>query len=61
MKPFSAKVLIIGINPYVYLPEAVLSAIFKQAQRNKGPIPVRGTLNGKSFQQTLVKYQQLTG
>jgi hypothetical protein len=34
MKPFSAKVLIVGINPYVYLPEPVLSAIFKQAQRN---------------------------
>jgi len=57
MKSFSAKILIIGINPYVYLPAPVLEAIFKQAQKNKGPIPVRGTLNGKSFQQTLVKYQ----
>jgi hypothetical protein len=57
MKSFSAKILILGINPYVYLPESVLAAIFKQAQKNKGPIPVRGTLNGKNFQQTLVKYQ----
>src|SRR5437660_7579255 len=57
MKSFSAKVLIIGINPYVYLPAPVLEVIFKQVQKNKGPIPVRGTLNGKSFQQTLVKYQ----
>ena len=57
MKSFSAKILVIGINPYVSLPEPVLDAIFKQAKKNKGPIPVRGTLNGKSFQQTLVKYQ----
>ncbi len=57
MKSFSAKILIIGINPYVYLPEPVLAAIFKLAQKNRGPIAVRGALNGKSFQQTLVRYQ----
>ena len=38
-------------------PENVLSAVFKQAERSKGPIPVRGTLNGAKFIQTLVKYQ----
>ncbi len=43
-------------NPYVLLPAEVLEAIFEQAGRHKGPIPVRGTLNGKPFQQTLVKY-----
>jgi hypothetical protein len=57
MKSFSAKVRIIGVNPYVYLPQPVLDAIFKQAQKNRGPIPVRGTINGKRFQQTLMKYQ----
>jgi len=57
MESFTAKVLIIGINPYVGIPEGVLSALFEQAGRSKGPIPVRGTLNGTRFVQTLVKYQ----
>ena len=57
MERFTAKILKIGINPYVGLPEDVLNTLFKQADKNKGPIPVRGTLNGKSFVQTLVKYQ----
>ena len=57
MKSFSARILKIGINPYVGLPEDVLNALFKQADRTKGPIQVRGTVNGKRFKQTLVKYQ----
>jgi len=57
MKSFSAKILIIGINPYVYLPTTVLKALFEQAGRDKGPIPVKGELNGKGFQQSIVKYQ----
>ena len=57
MKSFSSRILIIGINPYVSVPEDVLDDLFEQAGKNKGPIPVRGTLNGKSFVQTLVKYQ----
>ncbi len=56
MKSFSAKIFIIGINPYVLLPEAVLQSLFKQAGKDKGAIPVRGTLNGNAFTQTLVKY-----
>ena len=57
MESFTAKILKIGINPYVGLPEDVLNTLFKQADKNKGPIPVRGTLDGKRFRQTLVKYQ----
>jgi len=57
MESFTAKILKIGINPYVGLPEDVLKTLFKQADKNKGPIRVRGTLNGKRFEQTLVKYQ----
>jgi len=57
MKSFSAKISIIGINPYVGAPETVLGSLFTQAGKTKGPIPVRGTLNGKRFVQTLVKYQ----
>ena len=56
MKSFSAKIFKIGINPYVLLPGTVLSSIFKQAGKDKGAIPVRGTLNGHAFMQTLVKY-----
>lgn len=57
MKSFSAKIYKIGINPYVGMPEVVLNRLFEQAGKTKGPIPVRGTINGKRFIQTLVKYQ----
>src|SRR5258705_237771 len=53
---FLAKIYKIGINPYVLIPAPVLNEICKQANKNKGPIPVRGELNGHSFIQTLVKY-----
>jgi hypothetical protein len=56
MKSFSAKIFIIGINPYVLLPENVLQSLFKQAGKDTGAVPVRGTLNGNPFTQTLVKY-----
>jgi hypothetical protein len=55
-KPFKAEIFIIGINPYVLIPSARLNQVFMQAGKNKGPIPVRGKLNGKPFIQTLVKY-----
>jgi uncharacterized protein YdeI (YjbR/CyaY-like superfamily) len=45
------------VNPYVLLPEEVLLALFKESKKDKGPIPVKGILNGKEFVQTLVKYQ----
>jgi len=57
MVSFTAKILRIGINPYVGLPEDILNTLFKQADKNSGPIPVRGRLNGKRFMQTLVKYR----
>ena len=56
MNSFSAKIFIIGVNPYVLLPTSVLKEIFGQSGKDKGPIPVRGTLNGNAFIQTLVKY-----
>ncbi|MBL7921374.1 MAG: YdeI/OmpD-associated family protein [Bacteroidia bacterium] len=57
MQSFKAKIDIIGINPFVLLPEKVLNAVFKQAQKDKGPIPVKGKINGHNFIQTLVKYK----
>src|SRR5688572_16357599 len=56
MEEFSAKIKIIGVNPYVLLPAKVLKEIFKQAGKNKGAIQVKGTLNEKPFIQNLVKY-----
>jgi len=53
---FTAKIEIIGINPFVFVPEDILNEIFKQAQKNKSPIPVKGTVNGKEFSQNLMKY-----
>lgn len=57
MKSFSAPIEIIGINPYVLLPEKALDALFKSAGRDKGPIPVKIKVDGHSFTQTLVKYR----
>lgn len=56
MNSFSAKILKIGINPYVSLPAKVLKQIFAEANKNKGPIPVSGSIEGHPFLQTLVKY-----
>lgn len=57
MSTFKAKIDIIGINPFVFLPEEVLTGIFTQAKKDKGPIPVMGKIDGRDFIQTLVKYK----
>jgi len=53
---FSAEIKIIGINPYVTVPEVILHSIFKDAGKDKGAIPIKGSVNGKSYLQTLMKY-----
>ena len=53
---FTAKIEIIGVNPFVYLPAGVLKHIFTQAKKDKGKIPVRLKIDGHEFTQTLVKY-----
>jgi Domain of unknown function (DUF1905)/Bacteriocin-protection, YdeI or OmpD-Associated len=53
---FSAKLEIIGINPFVYLPDSILNSLFVQANKSKGHIPIKGTINGNPYKQTLVKY-----
>jgi hypothetical protein len=53
---FSATIEIIGVNPYVSLPEVLLNAIFKDAGKDKGKIPVTMTIDGHAFIQTLIKY-----
>lgn len=56
MFSFRAKIQIIGVNPYVLLPKELLEALFEQAGKNKGPVQVKGKLNGKPYTQTLVKF-----
>jgi hypothetical protein len=53
---FSAKIDIIGINPFVFVPPRILENIFEQARKTKGHIPVKGTINTEPYKQTLVKY-----
>lgn len=53
---FTAKLEIIGINPYVFVPGEVLDSIFEESGKNKSPIPVKGTVNEKKFRQNLMKY-----
>lgn len=53
---FTAKLEIIGINPFVFIPEKILNEIFESSEKNKSPIPVKGTVNGKEFKQNLMKY-----
>lgn len=57
MHSFTTQLEIIGINPFVPVPENVLKSLMVAAGKSKGPIPIRGTLNGVEFQQTLVRYQ----
>src|SRR4051812_11038401 len=56
MHHFKAEIDIIDINPFVFVPDNILQEIFKLAGKDKGHIPIRGTINGKEYQQTLVKY-----
>lgn len=53
---FKAEINIIGINPFVFVPDKVLEKIFKQAGKEKGSIPVKGTINNNAYRQTLVRY-----
>ena|SRR5258705_12492641 len=53
---FLAEIQIIGVNPFVFLPNAVLAAIFKEANKDKGKIPVKIKIEGHKFMQTLIKY-----
>ena len=56
MHHFTAQLAIIGINPYVNIPEGILTEIFADANKSKGPIPVHGRINEEPYTQTLVRY-----
>ncbi|MDF2478573.1 MAG: hypothetical protein K0S24_4056 [Sphingobacterium sp.] len=57
MSVFKATLEIIGINPFVFVPEDILHNLFKEAGINKGYIPIRGRVNGKDYKQTLLRYK----
>ena len=57
MHGFSAKVGKIDINPYVEVPNDILRKLQQEAGKEKGPIPVRGTLQGKPFLANVVRYR----
>lgn len=54
---FKAVIDIIGVNPFVYVPAAILNSLFEQAGKDKSPIPVCGTIDGYEYIQTLVKFR----
>ena len=56
MNKFKATLSLIGINPFVFVPQQILDTIFLEAKKNKGPVPVCGTINGKKYNQTLIRY-----
>lgn len=53
---FTAEINIIGINPYVLVPDKILQNIFSKSGKNKGAIPIKGSVNGISYKQTLIRY-----
>lgn len=56
MPTFKAVIEIIGINPFVFVPEKILAAVLQKAEKEKGPIPIKGIINKNPYKQTLVKY-----
>jgi len=56
MIKFRAKIEIIGVNPFVFLPDWVLHEVFTQAGKSKGKIPVKMKIDGHEFVQTLIKW-----
>lgn len=57
MRHFKAQIEIIGVNPFVFVPVDILHELFELHNKNKGPIPIRGAINGNAYRQTLVKFK----
>ncbi|MBL7974316.1 MAG: DUF1905 domain-containing protein, partial [Candidatus Kapabacteria bacterium] len=53
---FTATIEIIGVNPFVSVPTDILELLFIQAEKRKGKIPIKGTINNQPYTQTLVRY-----
>ncbi len=57
MPEFIATIDKIDINPVIDPPDDILEFIFIEAGRRKGPMPVRGMINGAPYRQTLVRFR----
>jgi hypothetical protein len=58
LEKFDAEIKKLGINPFVFVPEKVVSSLLANAGKKNLPVQVKGTLNGKtSFTSTVVRYQ----
>lgn len=57
MYKFKAPLNIIGVNPFVFVPEEILKELFVQSGKEKGHIPVLVTINDIRHKQTLVRYR----
>jgi hypothetical protein len=53
---FTAPIVKLGINPCVVVPDRVVSALLKQAGREKGPVPVTGILCEVKLTANVVRY-----
>jgi hypothetical protein len=56
MQEFKANLELIGINPFIFVPNEILEYIFRASGMNKGHIPIKGAINQTPYKQTLVKY-----
>ncbi|MBI2845314.1 MAG: DUF1905 domain-containing protein [Chloroflexi bacterium] len=54
---FSGKICKLDINPCVDVPEKIVQELLRAANKERGPIPVKGRLNGKEFRTTVVKFR----
>lgn len=54
---FRVTMEIIGINPFVSVPDRILRRLFKAAGKDKGVIPIKGTVNDRPYTQSLVRYR----
>ena len=53
---YKSELKIIGVNPYVDVPEDLLQSLFVASGKTKGHIPITGKVNGNPYTQTLVKF-----
>ena len=53
---YKSELKIIGVNPYVDVPEDLLQSLFVASGKTKGHIPITGKVNGNPYIQTLVKF-----
>jgi uncharacterized protein DUF1905 len=57
MNSILAELKLIGINAYISVPNDILNELFILNNKNNGPIPIKGKINTKEYEQSLVKYK----